>query len=68
MSFDAVRNLAGEPGWRRALPGWLLAALSRRAGLSDYFFSRAHSCSVVVCTLNLVLYARAFWMGRKRSQ
>ena len=23
---------------------------------------------VVVCTLNLVLYARAFWVGRKRSQ
>jgi len=23
---------------------------------------------IVVCTLNLVLYARSFWVGRKRSQ
>lgn len=36
MPFDVVGKLVGEPGWCRSLPGRLLAALSGRAGLSEY--------------------------------
>jgi len=44
MPFDAVGKLVGEPGWRRALPGWLLTALSGCAGLSEYTSRPPYGC------------------------
>ncbi len=44
MPFDGAGKLAGEPGWRRAVPGRLLAALSGRVGLSAYASRPAYGC------------------------
>jgi hypothetical protein len=68
MSFDVVGKQGGEPGRRRAYKGGFLLHYLDALVYPNISSVCLPFAGVVVCTLNLVLYGRAFGVGRKRSQ
>ena len=62
-----LENRLGEPGWRRTLPGGFLLRYLDALVYPNISSAVLTVAGVVVCTLNLVLYARTFWIGPKRS-